>query len=76
MPSFSINKNSKTIFVNEYGLNNITVNFKKDEVKEFNNWILTEVLPFIRSNSNNIEENLDKYYEKDCVYIINIKIWI
>jgi prophage antirepressor-like protein len=41
--------------------------------------VTSEVLPAIRKNgcyniiNNYIDEDLDKYYKKDCVYIIHIQ---
>jgi prophage antirepressor-like protein len=69
----------KTIYINESGFYSIILASKKEEAKQFKRWVTSKVLPSIRKTGgynmfdNYIEEDLDKYYNKDCVYIINIK---
>ena len=53
--------------------------FKKKEAIEIKRWVTSEVLPSIRKNgsyniiNNYIEEDLVKYHNKECVYIIHIR---
>jgi predicted GIY-YIG superfamily endonuclease len=71
--------NLKTIYINESGFYTIIFKSKKDEAKKFRRWVTSEVLPSIRKYgsysiiNNYIEEDLDKYYGIDCVYVIHIK---
>ena len=71
--------NLKTIYINESGFYTIILKSKKDEAKKFRRWVTSEVLPSIRKYgsysiiNNYVEEDLDKYYGIDCVYIIHIK---
>jgi prophage antirepressor-like protein len=71
--------NLKTIYINESGFYTIILKSKKDEAKKFRRWVTSEVLPSIRKYgsysiiNNYIEEDLDKYYGIDCVYVIHIK---
>ena len=52
---------------------------KKPEAIQFKRWVTSQVLPSIRKTGsynlidNYIEEDLEKYQNKDCVYIIHIK---
>jgi len=68
-----------TLFINELGFYTIISASQKPEALEFRRWVIFEVLPSIRKTGNYniidnyIEEDIDKYYNKDCVYIINIK---
>ena len=69
----------KTLYINESGFYSFIFASKKQDALEFRRWITSEVLPSIRKTcsynitDNYIEEDLDKYYNKDCVYIIHIK---
>ena len=71
--------NINTIYINESGFYTIILKSKKDEAKKFRRWVTSEVLPSIRKTrsynfiDNYIEDNLDKYINKDCVYILHIK---
>uniref|UniRef100_A0A6C0EFP7 Bro-N domain-containing protein n=1 Tax=viral metagenome TaxID=1070528 RepID=A0A6C0EFP7_9ZZZZ len=73
------NEDPQTVFINESGFYSIILASKKDEAKKFKRWVTSIVLPSIRKTGsyslidNYIEEDLDKYYNKDCVYIIHIK---
>ena len=73
------NEDPQTIFINEFGLYSLILVSKNDDGKKFRRWITLEVFPLIiKTDDNNlinnyIEEDLDKYYKKDCVYIIHIK---
>ena len=73
------NEDLKTIFINESGLYSLILISKNPEAKLFKKWIISEVLPYIRKYgsysiiNNYIEEDLDKYYGIDCVYVIHIK---
>ena len=69
-----------TIFINEFGLYSLIISssLSEHETQYFKRWIISNIFPAIRKNgsyniiNNYIDENLDKYYKKDCVYIINI----
>uniref|UniRef100_A0A6C0EDF1 C2H2-type domain-containing protein n=1 Tax=viral metagenome TaxID=1070528 RepID=A0A6C0EDF1_9ZZZZ len=69
----------KTVFINESGFYSLILASKKDEAIKFKDWVTSKVLPSIRKTGsynlidNYIEEDLEKYQNKDCVYIINIK---
>ena len=69
----------QTKFINESGFYTLIFGSKKPEAESFKHWVTSEVLPSIRKTGrfniidNYIEEDLEKYYNKDCVYIINIK---
>uniref|UniRef100_A0A6C0EC62 Bro-N domain-containing protein n=1 Tax=viral metagenome TaxID=1070528 RepID=A0A6C0EC62_9ZZZZ len=67
----------KTIFINESGLYSIIFGSKKQEAKIFKRWVTSEVLPSIRKSGSyhmiNNYSNIDKYKNKDCVYILYIK---
>ena len=73
------NEDPQTVFINESGFYTIIFASKKSEAIKFRRWVTNIVLPSIRKNGsynlidNYIEEDLDKYYNKDCVYIIHIK---
>ena len=73
------NEDPKTLYINESGFYSIICASKKEEAIKFKRWVTSEVLPSIRKTGsynitdNYIEEDLDKYYNKDCVYIIHIK---
>jgi prophage antirepressor-like protein len=73
------NEDPLTIFINEFGLYSLILTSKNEDGKKFRRWITLEVFPLIIKNDDNnlinnyIEEDLDKYYKKDCVYIIHIK---
>uniref|UniRef100_A0A6C0ECL2 Bro-N domain-containing protein n=1 Tax=viral metagenome TaxID=1070528 RepID=A0A6C0ECL2_9ZZZZ len=68
-----------TVFINESGFYSLILASKKTEAIEFKKWVTSIVLPSIRKTGsynlidNYIEENLEKYQNKDCVYIIHIK---
>jgi prophage antirepressor-like protein len=71
--------NDKTIFINESGFYSLILgSLNKQEAQYFKQWTISEIFPTIRKNgsyniiNNYIDENLDKYYKKDCVYIIHI----
>jgi hypothetical protein len=72
----------QTEFINESGFYSLIFESKKDEAQEFKKWVTSEVLPSIRKNgSYNIfnnyswsEDDLDKYYKKDCVFLRIIHI--
>jgi prophage antirepressor-like protein len=69
----------KTVFINESGFYSLILASKKTEAIEFKKWVTSIVLPSIRKTGgynlidNYIEEDLEKYHNKDCVYIIHIK---
>ena len=69
----------KTVFINESGFYCLIFASKKPEAIEFKRWVTSVVLPSIRKTGsynlidNYIEEDLDKYHNKDCIYIIHIK---
>ena len=73
------NEDPKNVFINESGFYSLILASKNDEAKKFKKWIASEVLPSIRKNGNcnffdnYYEDNLDKYINKDCVYILHIK---
>ena len=73
------NEDPLTVFINEFGLYSLILTSKNEDGKKFRRWITLEVFPLIiKTDDNNlinnyIEEDLDKYYKKDCVYIIHIK---
>ena len=73
------NEDPQTVFINESGFYNIIFASQKEEAKKFKRWVTSTVLPLIRKTGsyniidNYIEEDLDKYQNKDCVYIIHIK---
>ena len=73
------NDNIKTVYISESGFYNITLKSKKDSPIKFIKWYTSEVLPSIRQTENYnffdnyYEDNLDKYINKDCVYILHIK---
>lgn len=60
------------IFINEFGLYSLisASKLKKQEIQNFKQWIVLEVMPAIRNNESKniinsyIEEDLDKYYKK------------
>jgi prophage antirepressor-like protein len=68
-----------TVFINESGFYCLILASKKEEAIEFKDWVTSKVLPSIRKTGgynlidNYIEEDLEKYQNKDCVYIIHIK---
>jgi prophage antirepressor-like protein len=68
-----------TVFINESGFYSLILASKKPEAIEFKKWVTSVVLPSIRKTGsynlidNYIEEDLEKYQNKDCVYIIHIK---
>ena len=75
-----INDNYQNIYINESGFYSIMLSSKNDEIIEFKKWVSNFVLPLISRNGNIdisdnyfMNEDLDKYENKDCVYIINIK---
>jgi prophage antirepressor-like protein len=76
---FFENEDPQTIFINESGFYTIIFASKKAEAIKFRKWVTSKVLPSIRKTGsynlidNYIEENLEKYHNKDCVYIIHIK---
>lgn len=73
------NDNIKTVYISESGFYNITLKSKKNEPIKFIKWYTFEVLPSIKQTENYnffdnyYEDNLDKYINKDCVYILHIK---
>ena len=73
------NEDPQTVFINESGFYTIIFASKKEEAKRFRKWVTSIVLPSIRKTGgynlidNYIEEDLEKYHNKDCVYIIHIK---
>jgi prophage antirepressor-like protein len=73
------NEDPQTVFINESGFYTIIFASKKAEAIKFRKWVTSEVLPSIRKTGsynlidNYIEEDLEKYHNKDCVYIIHIK---
>jgi prophage antirepressor-like protein len=73
------NENPQTIFINESGFYSLILSSNKEEIIQFKYYITSEVFPSIRKygtyniTNNYIDEDLDDYYKKDCVYIINIK---
>ena len=77
---FLNNENIKTIFINESGFYSLILSSRlnEQEAQDFKRWVIFEIFPAIRKNgsyniiNNYIDENLDKYYKKDCVYIIHI----
>ena len=77
--SFFVNEDPKTVFINESGFYSIIFASQKEEAKKFKRQVTSIVLPSIRKTGsyniidNYIEEDLDKYYNKDCVYILHIK---
>ena len=72
------NEDPESVFINELGFYSIILVSEKEEVKNFKRWVTSMVLPLIRKTGsknlidNYIEEELGKYQNKDCVYIINI----
>ena len=76
---FLENEHPQTVFINESGFYNIIFISQKEEAKKFKRWVTSTVLPSIRKTGsynlidNYIEEDIDKYQNKDCVYIIHIK---
>ena len=66
---------TRTTFINESGLYTLIFASKKPEIETFifKQWITSEVLPSIRKTGNYniidnyIEEDLEKYYGKDCL---------
>jgi prophage antirepressor-like protein len=68
-----------TVFINESGFYSLILASKKPEAILFKKWVTSEVLPSIRKTGsynlidNYIEEDVEKYHNKDCVYIIHIK---
>uniref|UniRef100_A0A6C0EEM0 C2H2-type domain-containing protein n=1 Tax=viral metagenome TaxID=1070528 RepID=A0A6C0EEM0_9ZZZZ len=68
-----------TVFINESGFYCLILASKKTEAIKFKKWVTSIVLPSIRKTGsynlidNYIEEDLEKYHNKDCVYIIHIK---
>ena len=75
------NEDLQTIFINESGLYSLILASKKEEAKKFKKWVTSEVLPSIRTNGTYISTNiieyskdeLKKYNNKDCVYILHVK---
>jgi prophage antirepressor-like protein/transposase-like protein len=75
------NEDLQTIFINESGLYSLILSSKKEEAKVFKKWVTSEVLPSIRKNGSYISKKLveynkdemKKYKNKDCVYILHIK---
>jgi len=69
----------KTVFITESGFYCLIFASKKEEAIKFKDWVTSKVLPSIRKTGsynlidNYIEEDLEKYHNKDCVYIIHIK---
>ena len=76
---FLKNEDSKTIFINESGFYCLIIASKKPEAIKFKKWVTSVVLPSIRKTgsyniiNNYVEENLNKYINKDCVYILHIR---
>ena len=70
-----------TIFINESGLYSLIFGSKKIEALNFKHWVTSEVLPSIRKNGyyeiikphNYLKDDLEKYRDKNCVYILNVK---
>jgi prophage antirepressor-like protein/transposase len=75
------NEDLQTIFINESGLYSLILASKKEEAKKFKRWVTSEVLPSIRTQGTYISTNmieyskdeLKKYNNKDCVYILHVK---
>ena len=75
-----VDENIKTMFISESGLYSLLFNssLEKQEIVNFKRYIIYDIFPAIRRNgsyniiNNYIEEDLDKYYKKDCVYIIHV----
>ena len=75
------NEPSNTIFINEAGLYCLIFGSKKKEALHFRNWVTSEVLPSIRKNGYYeiikphayLKDDLEKYRDKNCVYILNVK---
>jgi predicted GIY-YIG superfamily endonuclease len=67
--------------MNEAGLYCLIFGSKKKEALNFRNWVTSEVLPSIRKNGyyemvkphTYFKDELDKYKDKDCVYILNVQ---
>jgi len=74
----NIEDDDKINYINESGLYIILANLNKLEIKLFKKWISFEILPSIRNIGlyniiNYTKENLEKYVNKDCVYILHIR---
>jgi len=75
------NEDGQTIFINEAGLYNLIMASKKEEAIKFQDWVTSEVLPSIRKNGYYeivkphayLKDDLEKYKDKNCVYILNVK---
>ena len=76
------NIDTLTLFINESGFYTLIFGSNNEKAKYFKNLITSEVLPYIRKNYNEkpniindyVEEDLEKYYGKDCL-IKNLKIF-
>ena len=73
------NEIPQTVYINESGFYSIIFASQKEEAKTFQRWVTSIVLPTIRKTgcyniiNDYIEEDIDKYYNKDCVYILHLK---
>ena len=76
---FFENEDSQTVFINESGFYSLILISQNPEAIAFKKWVTSMVLPSIRKSGsyniidNYIEEDIEKYQNKDCVYIIHIK---
>lgn len=79
--SSNFNFKESTIFINESGLYSIILSSKLEKAKRFKRWVTSEVLPSIRKNGKyeipkpDVKElpDLNKYIDKNCLYLIHIK---
>jgi hypothetical protein len=63
----------KTIYINESGLYSLIFASKMEKAILFTDWVTSDVLPSIRKQGYYKYDTLEKYINKDVVYVLHIK---